>query len=59
MLDAKQEDDSYRHIRDGKAPKARLDALAEKLRKATKNSMLRTALGPKKPAKGSRKNGDV
>ncbi|MCP9630760.1 KAP family NTPase [Rhodopseudomonas palustris] len=41
------------------APKSRLEALREKWRKATKNTMLRNELEPKKPARGSRARGDV
>jgi hypothetical protein len=41
------------------APKARIDALKEKWKKATKNSMLRSALEPSKPARGSRSSGHV
>ncbi|MBY0382797.1 MAG: KAP family NTPase [Xanthobacteraceae bacterium] len=40
-------------------PKARLGALTEKWKKATKNSLLRSALEPKKSAKGSGKHGNV
>lgn len=41
------------------APKARIEALREKWRKATKNQMLRTELEPKKPARGGRGHGNV
>jgi len=40
-------------------PKARLGALTEKWKKASKNPLLRTALEPAKSSKGSRKHGDV
>lgn len=41
------------------APKARIEALREKWRKATKNQLLRTELEPKKPTKGGRGRGNV
>jgi hypothetical protein len=41
------------------APKARIETLREKWRKATKNQLLRTELEPKKPARGSRGHGNV
>jgi hypothetical protein len=40
-------------------PKNRLAALYERWKKATKNPLLRAALDPKKPAKGSGKHGNV
>lgn len=40
-------------------PKARLSALTEKWKKATKNPFLRSALEPRKSAKGSGKHGNV
>ncbi|EKS34482.1 Qat anti-phage system ATPase QatA [Afipia broomeae] len=41
------------------APKARIETLREKWRKATKNPLLRTELEPKKPARGGRAHGNV
>lgn len=41
------------------APKARIETLREKWRKATKNQLLRTELEPKKPARGGRAHGNV
>jgi hypothetical protein len=41
------------------APKARIEALREKWKKATKNPLLRTELEPKKPARGGRGHGNV
>jgi hypothetical protein len=41
------------------APKARIETLREKWRKATKNQLLRTELEPKKPARGGRGHGNV
>jgi len=40
-------------------PKARLSALTEKWKKASKNPLLRAQLEPRKSTKGNRKNGDV
>lgn len=40
-------------------PKARLDGLAGKWKKASTNPMLKAALEPTKPAKGGRKHGNV
>jgi predicted KAP-like P-loop ATPase len=40
-------------------PKARLGELAERWKKVTKNPMLKNALEPKKPARGTRRHGDV
>lgn len=41
------------------APKARIETLREKWKKATKNPLLRTELEPKKPARGGRGHGNV
>jgi hypothetical protein len=41
------------------APKARMDTLREKWKKATKNQLLRTELEPKKPARRGRGHGNV
>ena len=41
------------------APKARIEILREKWRKATKNQLLRTEREPKKPARGGRGHGNV
>jgi hypothetical protein len=41
------------------APKARIEGLREKWRKANKNQLLRTELEPKKPARGGRGHGNV
>ncbi|GLR87652.1 Qat anti-phage system ATPase QatA [Bradyrhizobium iriomotense] len=41
------------------APKARIEALREKWKKATKNPLLRAELEPKKPARGGRGHGNV
>ncbi|WP_316158713.1 MULTISPECIES: Qat anti-phage system ATPase QatA [unclassified Bradyrhizobium] len=40
-------------------PKARIEALREKWRKATKNPLLRAELEPKRPARGGRAHGNV
>jgi len=40
-------------------PKARIEALIEKWKKATKNPLLKSALEPKRSAKGSGKHGNV
>nr|WP_249209942.1 Qat anti-phage system ATPase QatA [Bradyrhizobium manausense] len=41
------------------APKARIEALREKWKKSTKNPLLKTALEPKKPARGGRGHGNI
>jgi hypothetical protein len=41
------------------APKARIEVLREKWKKATKNPLLRAELEPKKPARGGRGHGNV
>ncbi|WP_454633790.1 Qat anti-phage system ATPase QatA [Bradyrhizobium cenepequi] len=41
------------------APKARIEALRDKWKKATKNPLLRAELEPKKPARGGRGHGNV